>query len=266
MRLFQVDAFTDRVFGGNPAAVVPLETWPTDDLLQSIAMENNLAETAFIIAGDPTWELRWFTPRAEVALCGHATLAAAHVVFEHLGFTDEEVHFQTRKSGVLSVRKLDTGLSMSFPAIQSLDSDDKECIEAAITTEIVDLKVGYYSSDEYDFLAIVKNQEVLSSLEPDFIKIGMLESRGLIVSARGVEADFVSRYFAPQVGVDEDPVTGSAHCILAPYWSALLGMDSLQARQLSSRGGDILCKIDEDRVHLIGNAVDYLSGSIRVVE
>jgi len=264
MKIYQVDAFADRVFGGNPAAVVPLESWIDDAILQSIAQENNLAETAFIVPKGQDWELRWFTPNSEVALCGHATLGSAHVIFKHLGFAGKVVHFHTRYSGILSVEKMGSDLLMSFPAVEVKPSDNKEKVESALGCTISDLQIGYYSEDESDYVAVVDSEQELAAVEPDMRKTAALDGRGVIVTAKGDTHDFVSRYFAPSFGVDEDPVTGSAHCLLAPYWAGRLGKTHLSARQISARGGDVGCEVKGDRVILKGKAVDYLVGEISV--
>lgn len=264
MKIYQIDAFTSRVFEGNPAAVVPLEKWLDDTLLQAIATENNLAEKAFTVPNGDGWEIRWFTPTAEVALCGHATLAAAHVLVKHQGFTGAVLTFDTRQSGKLSVERLENDLlAMSFPAIAVNDSDQIEKITEALGAKPDSVKFGRYSPDQIDYVAIFNSEDTVGSLSPDMAKFTQLDSRGIIATAPAKSFDFVSRYFAPNFGIDEDPVTGSAHCLLTPYWSRVLGKENMQARQISSRGGDITCTMNNNgRVILAGYAVDYLIGEI----
>lgn len=264
MKIYQIDAFTTSVFEGNPAAVVPLEKWIDDTLLQAIAAENNLAETAFTVASSDGWEIRWFTPTAEVALCGHATLAAAHVLIKHQGFTGAVLTFDTRQSGKLTVERLENDLlAMSFPAIAIKESDQIEKITEALRAKPDSVKYGRYSPDQIDYVAIFNSEDTVKSLSPDFSKFAQLDSRGIIATAPAKSFDFVSRYFGPNFGIDEDPVTGSAHCLLTPYWSSVLGKQSMQARQISSRGGNITCTMqNNDRVLLAGYAVDYLIGDI----
>lgn len=264
VKIYQVDAFTTSVFAGNPAAVVPLNHWIDDCHMQSIAAENNLAETAFIVPIDEGWELRWFTPTAEVALCGHATLAAAHVLVKHQGCLTNSLIFKTRQSGTLTVERLDDGsLSMSFPSIPVAECDCKNAVGEALGAIPESVLFGRYSPDQIDYVAVFKSEESISALNPDFAKFSNLDSRGVIVTAPGTSYDFVSRYFAPNFGIDEDPVTGSAHCLLTPYWSKVLNKQSMRARQISRRGGDLACTMDNnDRVLLAGHAVDYLVGEI----
>ena len=266
MKIYQVDAFTTSVFEGNPAAVVPLDYWIDDRVMQAIATENNLAETAFIVPSNESWEIRWFTPTAEVALCGHATLAAAHVLVKHQGCLTNPLVFKTRQSGNLSVERLEDGsLSMSFPAILIVECEYKNVISKALGATPDSVLFGRYSPDQIDYVAVFKSEETVSALNPDFAKFSNLDSRGVIVTAPGTSYDFVSRYFAPNFGIDEDPVTGSAHCLLTPYWSKILDKQKMRARQISRRGGDLACSMDNiDRVLLAGHAVDYLVGEINV--
>ncbi len=264
MKIYQIDAFTTRVFAGNPAAVVPLDHWIDDSDMQAIAAENNLAETAFIVPNDECWEIRWFTPTAEVALCGHATLAAAHVLVKHQGCLTNPMVFNTRQSGELCVERLEDGsLSMSFPAIPIVECDSKNAVGEALGAMPETVLFGRYSPDQIDYVAVFDSEDSIAALKPDFSKFSNLDSRGVIVTAPGASYDFVSRYFAPNFGIDEDPVTGSAHCLLTPYWSQRLDKKSLRARQISRRGGDLACTLDNnDRVLLAGHAVDYLVGEI----
>ena len=258
LRIFQIDAFTDAVFGGNPAAVCPLESWLDDATLQAIANENNLSETAFLVPGNGAYALRWFTPLAEVDLCGHATLASAHVVFRHLQPDADSVAFETR-SGRLAVTRGDDGLTMDFPAL------------AANPVEIpADLSAGLGVAPEavfadMDYLALFETEAQVRAIEPDMTALTRLdERRGIIVTAPGEDADFVSRFFCPRLGVPEDPVTGSAHCMLAPFWADRLGRTTLRARQVSARGGVVRCTVDGERVRLSGRAAQYLEGTITV--
>ena len=255
---FQVDAFAARPFEGNPAAVVLLDDWLPAEVMLAIAAENNLSETAFVVQRSGENHLRWFTPGVEVDLCGHATLGAATVMFHEGLVTDDEVRFSTR-SGVLSVRRSDDAYVMDFPARFPKPIATPVELTAALRCEpqaVVAAK---------RWMAVFSDQERIEALNPDFPAIAALDTCALIVTAPGRDCDFVSRYFAPGKGVDEDPVTGSAHCTLTPYWADRLGRtDDLTARQLSSRGGSLRCTLSGDRVLLKGNAVLFASGSIHV--
>lgn len=257
LKLYQVDAFTNRVFGGNPAAVSPLEQWPDDDLMQAIAAENNLSETAFFVPAGKGFELRWFTPLKEVDLCGHATLASAHVIFEILGHAEPVIAFQTR-SGELRVSKAGEQLQMDFPADRPVPSAAPDALTAGLGRQPAEvLKAA-------DYLAVFDSEAMVRAITPDLLRLGQLDLRGVIITAPGREVDFVSRFFAPNYGVPEDPVTGSAHCELAPYWAGKLGKNVLTARQVSSRGGEIACEFQTDRVLLAGSAVTFMQGEIAV--
>ena len=260
--IFQVDAFTDKIFGGNPAAVCPLKFWLEDSLMQSIALENNLSETAYFYPEGDEFHLRWFTPGLEVNLCGHATLATAHVLFTELNYNRTTMLFNTR-SGVLKVEKLEEGkYLMDFPSDHAVKIDDNDLIkriEAALAIKINELWKG---SDDY--LAIVESQSIIEKLEPNFRDIATLDSRGIIVSAIGEEVDFVSRGFFPQTGVDEDPATGSAHTMLTPYWAPRLRTNRMKALQLSQRVGQFECIYKGDRTAIIGSAVSYMKGIVTV--
>lgn len=255
--IFQVDAFTDHVFGGNPAAVVLLDSWLRDDLLQSIAAENNLAETAFVNLNDPVRTLRWFTPTLEIDLCGHATLAAAHVLYRHGSYPHDEIRFLTM-SGELTVNRNGDWLTLDFPS--------RPPVEGRVTQEIIDALGATPQKvlQSRDTLAVFATEQEVKELKPDFGKVAKLESFAIIASAPGDGVDFVSRFFAPRAGVPEDPVTGSAHCTLVPYWAEQLGKTELVARQISSRGGFLRCALVGDRVLMSGQAVDYLQGTISV--
>ncbi len=258
LSLYQVDAFTDRVFSGNPAAVVPLDTWPDDSLLQAIAEENNLSETAFFTSEkDGDYKLRWFTPAAEVDLCGHATLATAHVLFHHLHASGPELRFRTR-SGLLTVRMNDGGLTMDFPASTATESAAPEALIAGLGA------VPTVHLSAFDHIAVFDSEEQIRRLEPDFARLADLDLRGVIATAPGQDADFVSRAFFPKLRVNEDPVTGSSHTELLPYWAQRLGRTRLTAGQLSKRGGSLICELQGDRVRITGQAADYMKAEIHV--
>ncbi len=257
--IYQVDAFASRVFAGNPAAVCPLDAWPDDGLLQGVAAENNLSETAFLVPADDGFELRWFTPACEVELCGHATLASAFVLFERRGWTGESIRFHTRWSGDLVVGRCDGRLEMDFPSRPPRPVDVPADLEAALGA-----RPERVLGSVEDLLVVLPDERTVRRLEPDMAALGRLEWRGVIVTARGGDCDLVSRFFGPQVGIPEDPVTGSAHCVLTPYWSEVLGRKELRARQVSRRGGEILCRDRGERVLLAGEAALYLEGRIEV--
>ncbi|MBK8492875.1 MAG: PhzF family phenazine biosynthesis protein [Saprospirales bacterium] len=253
--LFQIDAFADRPFEGNPAAVCILEHWLDDAILQAIAMENNLSETAFLVKKDDVWELRWFTPTIEVDLCGHATLASAHVLFSHFKIASDRVIFSTKKHGLLTVSRLAEGYAMDFPA----DKIEQVTIPEGLTPALgVTLLEAWEGRDDY--MVVVESQEIVEGLAPDFRRLAAISKRGVLVTAPGREVDFVSRCFFPQSGVDEDPVTGSAHTTMTPYWGKRLAKTELVARQLSKRGGTVICHWKKDRVELRGKAVTFLEG------
>lgn len=258
--IYQIDAFTHQRFSGNPAAVVPLQEWLSDTQMLNIAAENNLAETAFIVPakGEVDFELRWFTPTVEIDLCGHATLAAAYTLFRHLNFNAEKVSFSTR-SGVLLVSREGDQLTMDFPA----RAPEKKPVPSDIL-EALGIESVQYSGLSRDWLLQVDNEQSVANLNPDFSQLKKVSDQAIIVTARGQQHDFVSRFFAPGYGVDEDPVTGSAHCTLTPFWAEVLDKSELQARQISSRGGDLTCRLDKDRVFMTGHAITYLIGSIEI--
>ena len=257
LKIFQVDAFAGHVFEGNPAAVCPLESWLDDALLQAIAEENNLAETAFLVPLGDAYELRWFTPVAEVDLCGHATLASAHVLYRHLAYDRPTVRFLTR-SGELRVTQTSAGLSMDFPASPPQRTTAPEALLAGLGQRPCEVLSAF------DYVAVYESEAQVRALQPDFAQLLTLDLRGVIATAPGDSVDFVSRCFFPKLRVSEDPVTGSAHCELAPYWSARLGQATLDARQLSKRGGAIGCMVEGDRVLLTGKAIDFMSGEISI--
>ena len=255
IKQYQVDAFASRVFEGNPAAVCPLERWLDDELLQAIAEENNLSETAFFVPSGEDFELRWFAPLKEVDLCGHATLASAHVIFEVLGDTRPTLRFRTR-SGPLFVENKEGLLQMDFPA-----RPPEACeVPRALIEGLGRRPVEVLAADDY--LAVFGSEADVRAIRPDQALLGQLGLRGVIATAPGGDVDFVSRFFAPKFGIPEDPVTGSAHCTLAPYWAGRLGRNDLRARQVSKRGGDIGCEVRGQRVLLSGRAVTFMQGEI----
>jgi len=256
--LFQIDAFTSHLFGGNPAAVVLLESWLPDKVLAAIAAENNLAETAFAIPGTGEIPLRWFTPTVEVDLCGHATLAAAHVLFRHFMPSADQLTFATCSGNLVVTRDADH-LTLDFPARLGVSIEVSEQLVSALGTRPREVFLAR------DLLAIFDCESDIQNLQPNFARIAALDAFAVIVSAPGETVDFVSRFFAPGAGIPEDPVTGSAHCTLVPYWAARLGKSRLTAKQLSSRGGDLSCSLSGSRVLISGSAVEYLRGEIDVV-
>lgn len=255
--IYQIDAFAERPFQGNPAAVCPLEEWLSDDVLQAIAEENNLAETAFYVARNGGYELRWFTPIKEVDLCGHATLAAAHVLFETAGLAQSRVTFESR-SGPLHVFLEGDLLTLDLPA--------QPGARCAVPPQLAD-GLGAMPDECYramDYMAVFESEDAIRSLAPDFRRLKSLDLRGVIVTSVGKTCDFVSRFFAPSYGIDEDPVTGSAHCTLAPYWAEQLGKKILTATQISKRRGHLTCRVEGDRVFISGRTVEYLRGQIQI--
>ncbi len=257
--MYHVDSFTDRIFSGNPAGVCPLPAgWPDDELMQNIALENNLAETAFYIHDDRGYQIRWFTPAVEVDLCGHATLAAAHIYFTREKPGASSISFGSR-SGMLTIRKDGDCLTMNFPADEisrvDLTAEIRACFEVT-PREVYRGKT--------DYMIVFDSEEQIATIRFDLNAIAKLSARGVIVTAKGNECDFVSRFFAPQVGVSEDPVTGSAHTTLAPYWSAKLNKNELTAMQLSPRRGTLVCRNLGGRTEISGKAMTYLVGEIEV--
>jgi PhzF family phenazine biosynthesis protein len=258
IKMYQIDAFTDRLFHGNPAAVCPLDQWLPEKQMQQIAMENNLAETAFFVREGERFRIRWFTPEVEVDLCGHATLAAAFVLFHFERYPGETVEFQSR-SGMLSVRKDGDLLTMNFPADAAQKADLSDAWIGAIGMTPAECFRG-----KSDYMLVYPAQEDIERIQPDMTKVVRIPARGIIVTAPGRDADFVSRFFAPQSGVPEDPVTGSSHTTLVPYWAARLGKTELSAMQLSKRRGWLKCRFAGDRVEISGNARAYLVGQIEI--
>lgn len=256
LTLYQIDAFADAVFKGNPAAVCPLTTWLPDEIMQKIAMENNLAETVYFVKEGSHYHIRWFTPTTEINLCGHATVAAAHVMHSYLGITDTHLSF-TSKSGSLSVRKQNDLYVLNFPIDTILPVDvPAMAIEA----------LGVAPKEAYkgisDYLLVYENETQLLDLVPNWNKLALVDTRGICVTAPGTTFDFVSRFFAPRFGINEDPVTGSAHTTLIPYWSKRLGKTKLLAKQVSSRGGVLYCTDLGNRTEIGGQAITYLKGTI----
>lgn len=259
LKIYQVDAFAAGVFKGNPAAVIPLTEWLSDVMLLNIAAENNLSETAFFVPRAEAFEIRWFTPDVEVDLCGHATLASAFVISNFEGFENKVINFISPRSGALTVYVEADQLVLDFPV------DTFE--QVPLTEELMNLtdkKSIAAFKGKTDYMLVYEQQDEIQRMKPNLVEIAKLEARGLIVTAKGAECDFVSRFFGPAVGVDEDPVTGSAHTTLTPYWTEKLGKKNLKALQLSKRGGEIDCEAVGDRVKLTGKAVLYMKGEIYI--
>ncbi len=253
---YQVDAFTSKLFGGNPAAVVPLINWLDDETLQNIAAENNLSETAFFVKVNNRYHIRWMTPVSEVPLCGHATLASAFVIFNFIEKDSKKIYFDS-KSGELAVSREGDLLTLDFPSHKPtpLPNDDK--IKKCFGREPLEvLKNGFY------LLAVFDSEEFIRCLNPDFELVKELHPHAVIISAKGNEADFVSRMFAPNEGINEDPVTGSAHTVLVPYWGEKLGKKNFRALQVSKRGGELFCSQEGERIKIAGKAVLYATGSL----
>ncbi len=256
--LFQIDAFTERVFGGNPAAVCPLDSWLPDPLMQQIAMENNLAETAFFVGRRNPFDIRWFTPEVEVDLCGHATLATAYVIFHFQHFAGSILEFNSR-SGILRVTQHDDYLTLDFPIDRIQKADAPEGL-----IEGMGLRPREVFKGKTDYMLVYSTPGEIENLKPDMGRIAKIAARGIIVTAPGHDVDFVSRFFAPQSGINEDPVTGSAHTTLTPYWASRLGKTELSAKQLSKRQGRLQCRLAGDRVEISGKARAYMTGEIHL--
>ena len=257
--IYQVDAFTNERFKGNPAAVCPLDNWLPAAVMQNIAAENNLAETAFVVAAGQNFEIRWFTPTVEVDLCGHATLASAYVLFNELGFAGDQINFISHRSGPLSVTKNGSILALNFP----VDTLSELPLKPAFAIGLSQAPRAVFKG-KTDYLFVYDSEAEILALQPDFEALKAHPVRGIIVTAPGEMTDFVSRFFGPACGVNEDPVTGSAHTTLTPYWASVLGKTELTARQLSQRTGELTCKLMGDRVEIAGEAVLYLKGEIEV--
>ncbi|MBI1307828.1 MAG: PhzF family phenazine biosynthesis isomerase [Bacteroidetes bacterium] len=255
---YQVDAFTDTVFSGNPAAVCIFIDKPDDDLMLKIAAENNLSETAFVFLNNGNIEIRWFSPTVEIALCGHGSIAAAHIIMNHYSQwleNRDEVKFQTRTRGEVSVRKFGDAYQLNFPLDTIQKVENNEILNRGIGTEPTETWKG-----STDYLLIYEGEEVIRKINPAHHELKKLDVRGIIVSAPGNNSHFVSRFFAPGSGIDEDPVTGSAHTLLTPYWSDKLNLQHLKAEQLSERGGKLECSLSGDRVLITGKAITVITG------
>jgi PhzF family phenazine biosynthesis protein len=258
MKIYIANAFSNRKFGGNPAAVIPLKDWLSDMLMQQIASQNNLSETAFVVQQGEDYSIRWFTPTVEVDLCGHATLASAHVLFEHMNYTGNKIVFHSR-SGPLQVTRNGDKISLNFPANAPEKISDDELIEKSIG-----IKPLAVFKSRFDYMVLLGSESDIETLKPDLVLVSKLPSRGLIVTAKGNDSDFVSRCFYPQSGINEDPVTGSAHTVMVPFWAKELGKNELTAIQLSVRKGYLDCKLADDRVVMSGQANTYLEGNCYV--
>jgi PhzF family phenazine biosynthesis protein len=260
LKMYQVDAFTDKLFSGNPAAVVILESPLKDDVMQSIAAENNLSETAFVSIHESPVSIRWFTPSIEVDLCGHATLASARILFDYYpSLAGDEINFDS-KSGTLKVTKFNERLCLNFPADQPVVTELDPLFIEILTIKPLRLLRG-----KDDYLAIFDNQIQIEDIQPKFSFLKKINARGLVVSAPGNEVDFVSRCFYPEAGIEEDPVTGSAHTMLTPYWAKQFDKEDLEAHQLSKRGGKLNCRLASDRVFISGDSIIYFEGTISIV-
>lgn len=256
-KIYQVDAFADKVFSGNPAAVCPLDKWPGDDLLQKIAMENNLAETAFYVKQGDQYQLRWFTPSTEVDLCGHATLAAAFVLFNYENHPGDMVSFHSPRSGPLTVTRKGELLTLNFPTDTLRETGLSDELAACFN-----IRPDSAYKGRTDYLLVFAHEDDIRNAIPSLTRISELKARGVIITAKGSRVDFVSRFFAPQSGINEDPVTGSAHTTLAPYWAKRLGKKEMTAVQLSARTGYLQCRLLGDRVEISGQGKLYLAGEI----
>jgi len=260
MEIYQVDAFTESVFGGNPAAVIPVTEWPEENVMQKIAAENNLSETAFYGANDDsTYSIRWFTPETEVDLCGHATLATAHVLFHHKNYQHDQVTFRSH-SGDLMVSLKEDRYTMNFPSNKPDPIPVPKLLPEAIGV------IPLFTGVNTDLLVLIQDEKTLSTMKPDLLILKKMEVRGVIITApsESGDYDFVSRFFAPTVGVSEDPVTGSAHTVLTPFWAKRLGKKKLKARQISDRGGDLFCEDLGERTEIGGYACTYMTGEITI--
>ena len=260
LTIYQVDAFTKQVFAGNPAAVCPLQEWLPNETMQKNALENNLSETAFFVKKDDVYEIRWFTPTIEIDLCGHATLASAFVIFNHLGETKSVINLRSHRSGNLSVEKQGDVLILDFPRFDLTETVIlKDAVEA-----VGKMPEQMWETQGNMAMLLFESEDDVKNLQPDMSALSELKYDEIIVTAKGADADFVSRLFAPRIGIPEDPVTGATHCSLIPYWAEQLGKEKLYARQLSARGGELFCELTNERVKIGGNAMLYLKGEIYV--
>ena len=257
--IYQADAFTSELFGGNPAAVCPLPEWLPNETMQKIAAENNLAETAYFVKTEQGYHLRWFTPELEIDLCGHATLASAHIIFTQLGFTGNAIHFSTEKAGTLIVTKNGDRYTLDFPSRPPYPAEMPDGLLEGLNN-----KMPIAVMRSRDYFLVYENEQDIIDMEPNHFLLSKIDAIGIIVTAPGKEVDFVSRFFAPACGVPEDPVTGSAHCNLIPYWAEKLGKTELHAYQLSARKGELWCEFKDERVLMSGKAVTYLKGEIYI--
>ncbi len=255
--IYQIDAFTSELFRGNPAAVCPLDNWIDDKIMQSIAAENNLSETAFFIKEHGSYRIRWFTPTTEVDLCGHATLASAFVIFNEFDKDVQEIKFYSNSGELIVTKDLDL-ITLDFPSLPPRKSDNPAKVVSAFNIEPI------YVLQADDYLLVYESQEQIENIQTDLNLLKEIDLRGVIVTSPGNDCDFVSRFFAPKYGIDEDPVTGSAHCTLTPYWSEKLGKNKLHAKQLSKRGGELFCEVKNDRVNISGHASLYMIGQIKI--
>lgn len=258
LKIYQVDAFTDKLFGGNPAAVIPLKSWLATELMQKVAQENNLSETVFFVANETVFDIRWFTPEVEINLCGHATLASAYILFEKLGYEKDNIIFQSA-SGPLTVTKKNDMLLMDFPSWEPKPLEEIDAMLSDILGGAEILETHQYR----DIMVVLKNETAVKDCEPDFTLMKKHFNK-IIITAKGDKVDFVSRFFAPAAGINEDPVTGSAHSQLIPFWSKKLNKTIMNAKQLSRRGGKIYCEQKNERVIIGGNCVFYMEGEITV--
>ena len=258
MKIYQVDAFNNQIFKGNPAAVIPLKKWISTELMQNIAEENNLSETVFFVEKGDFFEIKWFTPTCEVDLCGHATLAAAHIIFSELNYSKSELRFDS-KSGILIVTKNNDWYTLNFPSEEITTVQCPEALKKALDTPIIKVLEG-----KWKLVVVLENEEAVKNLHPNFSLLCEIAWNGIIVTAKGNNTDFVSRFFAPKIGINEDPVTGSAHTLLIPYWAEHLDKTNLTALQLSKRIGVLNCKYLQDRVEMSGQAITYLKGELTI--
>ena len=259
MKIYQVDAFNHQLFKGNPAAVIPLKNWVSTELMQNIAEENNLSETVFFVEKEDYFEIKWFTPTCEIDLCGHATLAAAHIIFSELNYSKNELKFDS-KSGLLIVTKNKDWYTLNFPSEKITTVQQcPEILKKALNTPILDVLEG-----KWKLVVVLENEKIVQNLTPNFSKLSELTWNGIVVTAKGNNVDFVSRFFAPKIGINEDPVTGSAHSLLIPYWAEKLDKTNLTALQLSKRIGVLNCTYLQGRVEMSGQAITYLKGKLTI--
>jgi len=256
MTIYQVDAFNTKIFKGNPAAVCPLKNWISDDLMQSISEENNLSETVFFVKNNRSFDIKWFTPTCEIDLCGHATLAAAHIIFTELNYSEKTLEFNS-KSGKLTVEKKEDWYTLNFPSEEITEIETPSILKQALNIPILKVYKG-----KWKLLVEVENEIDITNLTPNFSLLSKLESNGVIVTSKGDKVDFVSRFFAPKLNINEDPVTGSAHTLLIPFWAKKLNKNNLNAVQLSKRVGILKCTYLNDRVEMSGQAITYLKGKL----